>query len=96
MQLTLFSETLRKHSTRFDKLALNCKFFNLDYIPDSTEPYAIISDRTATIQIGGYIGPSFHMNSGIPQGASISPTLHGFILTIPEPLLGYLEWFRSS
>ena len=46
-----------------------------------------ITDRTATIQIGEYIGPPFKLNSWVPQEACLSPTLHSFYThDMPEPL----------
>ena len=46
-----------------------------------------LTDRTATIQIGDYTGPTFSLNSGVPQGACLSPTLYSFYThDMPEPL----------
>lgn len=46
-----------------------------------------ISDRTASIQIDNYIGPPFPLDSGVPQGAVLSPTLYSFYIhDMPTPL----------
>ena len=37
-----------------------------------------ITDRTASIRLNTYIGPPFELNSGVPQGACLSPTLYSF------------------
>lgn len=35
-----------------------------------------ISDRTASIKVKNFIGPSFNLNTGVPQGSVLSPTLY--------------------
>ena len=46
-----------------------------------------ITDRTATIQIDGYSGPSFPLDSGVPQGACLSPSLYNlYTHDMPPPL----------
>ena len=46
-----------------------------------------ITDRTASIQIDNYTGPHFPLDSGVPQGACLSPTLYNFYThDIPPPL----------
>ena len=46
-----------------------------------------LSNRTETIQIGNFIGPSFTLNSGVPQGACLYPTHSSFFThDMPEPL----------
>ena len=45
-----------------------------------------LDDRTATIQLDGYKGPSFELNCGVPQGSSLSPTLYIiYIRDLPQP-----------
>ena len=45
------------------------------------------TDRTATTQIGDYIGSTFPLNSGVPRGACRSPALYSFYAhDMPEPL----------
>lgn len=46
-----------------------------------------LTDRQAKIRIGSHIGPPFPLNSGVPQGACLSPTLFSFYThDIPPPL----------
>ena len=47
---------------------------------------SFLQDRHASISINSYIGPSFPLRSGVPQGACLSPTLYGFFThDIGEP-----------
>ena len=40
-----------------------------------------------SVQIGNFIGPSFTINSGVPEGACLSQTLYSFFThDMPEPL----------
>ena len=44
-------------------------------------------DRTATIKIGHFTGPKFNLETGVPQGACLSPTLFNiYVRDIPHPL----------
>ena len=44
-------------------------------------------DRTATIKIGHFTGPKFNLETGVPQGACLSPTLFNiYVHDIPRPL----------
>ena len=46
-----------------------------------------ITDRTASIQIDHYTGPPFPLESGVPQGACLSPTLYNlYTHDLPPPL----------
>jgi hypothetical protein len=46
-----------------------------------------LTNRTASIRIGTYIGPPFTLKTGVPQGACLSPTLFSFYThDIPPPL----------
>ena len=46
-----------------------------------------LTDRTASIKIGQYTGPEFPLETGVPQGTSLSPTLFNFYVhDLPEPL----------
>lgn len=46
-----------------------------------------LTDRTAKIRIANHIGPSFPLESGVPQGACLSPTLYSFYThDMPPPL----------
>ena len=37
-----------------------------------------LADRTATVRIGDYMGQTFQLESGVPQGGCLSPTLFNF------------------
>ena len=46
-----------------------------------------LMDRTATIKIGHFTGPKFNLETGVPQGACLSPTLFNiYVRDIPHPL----------
>ena len=46
-----------------------------------------LTDRTARLKIGHYTGPPFDLETGVPQGACLSPTLFNFYVhDIPPPL----------
>ena len=46
-----------------------------------------LDDRTASIKIGHYTGPPFNLETGVPQGACLSPTLFNIqVKDIPQPL----------
>ena len=54
-----------------------------------------LTNRTASIKIGHISGPKFKLESGVPQGASLSPTLFNiYVKYIPEPLVDtdYLQY----
>lgn len=45
-----------------------------------------LSDRQVQIQIGNYLGPPFELESGVPQGGCLSPTLFIFYTAdMPQP-----------
>jgi hypothetical protein len=82
---------LRDVSKAFDKVwhtGLKYKLTQLPLHPCYTKIISdYITDRTASIQIGNYTGPSFPLNSGVPQGACLSPTLYNFYThDLPQPL----------
>lgn len=69
----------RDISKAFDKvwhLGLQYKLINLG-LPDLYTRILCdyITDRTAQIQIGNYLGPSFPLEAGVPQGGVLSPNL---------------------
>ena len=46
-----------------------------------------LTDRTAAIKLGQFIGPEFELETGVPQGASLSPTLFNFyVKDLPTPV----------
>ena len=46
-----------------------------------------LDDRLGSIRIGNFIGPSFPLETGVPQGACLSPTLFDFYVhDLPTPL----------
>ena len=54
-----------------------------------------LTNRTASIKIGHISGPKFKLESVIPQGACLSPTLFNmYVKDIPEPLVDtdYLQY----
>ena len=82
---------LRDVSKAFDKVwhdGLKFKILNINLHNCFTRTIAnYLDDRTASIQIGNTIGPSFNLLSGVPQGACLSPTLYNlFTHDMPEPL----------
>ena len=45
-----------------------------------------LHNTKASIRIDNFIGPSFPLLSGVPQGAAVSPTFYGFYIhDIPAP-----------
>ena len=71
---------MRDVSKAFDQvwhLGLKFKIQQLR-LPLSTEKFLsdFLSDRTASIKIKSYTGPPFALNSGVPQGSVLSPTLY--------------------
>ena len=46
-----------------------------------------LDDRKAAIRLGSYVGESFSVCTGVPQGANLSPTLYSFFIhDMPEPI----------
>ena len=82
---------LRDVSKAFDKVwhtGLKHKILQLGLHTCFTRTLSdFITDRTATIQIDNYIGPQFTLDSGVPQGACLSPSLYNFYThDIPPPI----------
>lgn len=71
---------LRDVSKAFDKvwhIGLKCKILHLG-LPAHVERLLchFLDDRTARIGIGSHLDPSFPLETGVPQGSVLSPTLH--------------------
>ena len=74
----------------FDKIwtqGLKYKIINIPDLPDIIQkiPCSFISNRTAQIRIENFKGDKINLESGVPQGGILSPTL--YIYYIPETLL---------
>ena len=81
---------LRDVSKAFDKVwhtGLKYKIHRLQLHPCLQRTLAdFITDRTASVRIDNYIGPPFPLESGVPQGACLSPTLYSlYTQDIPTP-----------
>ena len=82
---------LRDVAKAFDKVwhtGLKYKITTLNIHPCFTKTLSdYLTDRTASITIDNYTGPSFALESGVPQGACLSPTLFTlYTHDIPDPL----------
>ena len=71
---------LRDVSKAFDKvwhLGLKFKMLHLG-LPAHVERLLcdFLADRTARIGVGGHTGPAFPLQTGVPQGSVLSPTLY--------------------
>lgn len=82
---------LRDVTKAFDKVwhtGLKTKLIRLNLHPCFTKTLCdYLSDRKAAIRISSHIGPLFDLESGVPQGACLSPTLYSFYThDIPDPL----------
>lgn len=82
---------LRDVTKAFDKvwhLGLKYKISELSIHPCYIKILSdYLTDRTASIKIGNYIGPPISLETGVPQGACLSPTLYSFYThDIPEPI----------
>ena len=73
----------RNISKAFDKIWLNglkYKMFRQNDLPSLMKKIATsyVCDRTAQIRIGKHMGNKFNLESGVPQGGILSPTLFIF------------------
>lgn len=80
---------LRDISKAFDKVwheGLLYKFLINNFPPFLTRILAsYLHNRSAKVRIGNYLGPSFNLKCGVPQGGCLSPTLFNFYThDIPE------------
>ena len=82
---------LRDVSKAFDKVwtvGLKYKIIRLNLDPCFTRILNdYLTDRTATIRLNNHLGQPFTLNSGVPQGACLSPTLYNlYTHDCPPPL----------
>jgi hypothetical protein len=82
---------LRDVAKAFDKVwhtGLKYKITQLHLHPCFTKILSdYLTDRTASIHLDNYTGPPFQLNSGVPQGACLSPTLYNYYThDLPQPL----------
>lgn len=82
---------LRDVAKAFDRVwhtGLAYKISQLNLHPSFTKTLIdFFTDRTASIRIGTYLGPPFDLQTGVPQGACLSPTLYSFYThDIPPPI----------
>ena len=90
---------LRDVSKAFDKVwhtGLKYKILQLQLHPCLTRTLIdFITDRTASVRIDNYIGPPFPLESGVPQGACLSPTLYNIYThdaPTPAPNTDYIAF----
>ena len=81
----------RDVSKAFDKVwhdGLRHKILQLNIHPCFTKILnSFITNRTAKIRIGQHSGDAFPLNSGVPQGACLSPSLYNlYTRDIPPPI----------
>jgi len=83
--------TLRDVTKAFDKVwhtGLKYKISRLPLHPNFTKILCdFLTDRTASVRVGGHVGPAFELESGVPQGACLSPTLYNlYTADLPPPI----------
>jgi len=83
--------TLRDVSKAFDKVwhtGLKYKIMRLRLHDNFTKILCdYLTDRTASVRVGGFVGPPFDLESGVPQGACLSPTLYNlYTQDMPPPI----------
>lgn len=91
---------LRDVSKAFDKVwhtGLKYKLFNTQlhacYIKTLSN---YLDNRTASIRIGPHVGPPFPIDTGVPQGGCLSPTLYQFFThDMPEPI-GHTDYIAYA
>ena len=87
---------LRDVSKAFDKVwtdGLKYKLLQTNMHPQLLRCLAsYITDRQANIRIGSHHGPIFHLESGVPQGGCLSPSLFNFYTKdLPRPVVDGTE-----
>lgn len=91
---------LRDVSKAFDKVwhtGLTYKIIQLNLHPCFTKTIVnYYTDRKAKIRINNYIGPSFNLHSGVPQGACLSPTLYNFYTHDCPPPIAHSDYIAFA
>jgi hypothetical protein len=91
---------LRDVTKAFDKVwhaGLQHKIIQLNLDPSFTKTLAdYLTDRTASIRIDNHIGTPLQLQTGVPQGACLSPTLYSFYTHDLSPPLSNTDYIAFA